>query len=99
MRAKPMRDLSSRHKQAIGQRLALTRQALGLQQNEFADRAGLAANTYNQFETGKNRPSVEAALALKDAYGMTLDWIYDGDMSGLRFQLGDAIKALIAARQ
>lgn len=76
----------------------LTRQALGLDQKEFAERAKIAANTYNQYETGTNMPSLDKALALKDAYQLPLDWIYDGDPSGLRYELAEAIKALRAAR-
>ncbi len=83
---------------AIGERLLLTRQALGLAQKDFADRAGLAANTYNQYESGRNIPALDRAHALCDAYGLTMDWIYRGDPSGLRYELAAAIKALRAAR-
>ena len=65
-----------------------------LQQNEFCERARIATNTYNQFEKGKKRPSIENALRLCEAYGLTLDWIYRGDPSALRFSMADAIKAL-----
>ncbi|MBA2126697.1 hypothetical protein DLM45_10785 [Hyphomicrobium methylovorum] len=83
---------------AIGRRLALTRQVLGLQQNEFCERAKIAANTYNQYEKGKKRPSVENAIRLCEAYHLTLDWIFRGDPSGLRYETADAIKAARAAR-
>ncbi len=95
-----MRDRKSDGRDApgIGARLLLTRQALGLAQKEFAERAGLAANTYNQYESGKNVPALDRANALCDAYQLTLDWIYRGDPSGLRYQLAEAIKALRSAR-
>jgi transcriptional regulator with XRE-family HTH domain len=83
---------------AIGARLALTRQVYGLAQNEFCARARIATNTYNQYEKGERRPSVENAIALCDAYDLTLDWIYRGDPSGLRYNTADAIKALKSAR-
>jgi transcriptional regulator with XRE-family HTH domain len=84
---------------AIGQRLLLTRQALGIGgQGDFAARAGIGATAYNQYETGRKRPSIENAIALCDAYDLTLDWIYRGDPSGLTYELGDAIKALRAVR-
>ena len=79
---------------SIGDRLRLTRQVAGLQQNEFCLRAGLATNTYNQYEQGKRRPSIDHANALCDAYKLTLDWIYRGDPSGLPYAMADAIKAL-----
>lgn len=87
-----------RSRVAIGERLRLTREALGLQQNEFAERAGLATNTYNQYERGKNTPNLDAAHALCDHHALTLDWIYRGDASGLRYHLAHAIKALRSAR-
>lgn len=79
---------------AIGRRLELTRQVLGLQQNEFCEKARIAANTYNQYERGKKRPSLGNALKLCDTYHLTLDWIYRGDPSALRYTTADAIKAL-----
>lgn len=87
-----------RTKPGVAARLMLTRQALGLAQNEFADRAGLASNTYNQYEKATNMPSLDAAHKLCDAYGLTLDWIYRGDPSNLRYALADAIKAIRQAR-
>ena len=92
------RPSDGRDKKSVGERLRLTRQALGLHQNEFAEGAGLAANTYNQYESGTNMPALDRAIALCDAYSLTLDWIYRGDPSGLRYQLAEAIKALRSAR-
>lgn len=83
-----------RTKVGVAARLALTREALGLDQNEFAQRAGLKANAYNQYEKSKNFPSYEAAHALCDAYKLTFDWIFRGDPSGLPYQTGQAIDAL-----
>lgn len=83
---------------AIGRRLELTRQVFGLAQNDFCARAEIATNTYNQYERGKKRPTVENAIALCETYDLTLDWIYRGDPSGLRYNLADAIKALKQAR-
>lgn len=84
--------------EAIGMRLKLTRQVTGLQQNEFCERAGIAANAYNQYEKAKKRISLDNALALCKAYGLTLDWIYRGDPGGLRHETAEAIKSLYRAR-
>ena len=84
---------------AIGRRLALTRHMLGLQQNEFCDRAKIAANTYNQYEKGRKRPSISNAIKLCEAYHLTLDWIFLGDPSGLRYEDAEAIQKMRAARQ
>ena len=48
-------DLQSQ-KEEIGKRLSATRQALNLDQGAFAKKAGLAPNTYNQYEKGERVP-------------------------------------------
>jgi transcriptional regulator with XRE-family HTH domain len=82
----------------IGDRLRISREALGLNQAEFARCAGLSRNAYSAYERGRERPSLDNAIRLKDAHSLTLDWIYDGDSSGLRAKLADAIKAILQAR-
>jgi transcriptional regulator with XRE-family HTH domain len=69
--------------EAIAKRLEATRKAIGLSQKDFARRAGIADNTYNQYERAVSQPKIENAYALCDTYGLTLDWIYNGDPSGL----------------
>lgn len=83
----------------IGMRLQLTRQAFGMNQTEFADGAGISQHAYNQYERGHRRPNIDAAIALRDQYGITLDWIYCGDPSGLPYKLADLIKQLRAHRR
>lgn len=87
-----------RDKTAVGARLELTRHAFGLDQQAFAARANLKASTYNQYERGVNYPQLAAALALKDAFGLSLDWIYDGDPSALSYRLHEAIVAASGLR-
>lgn len=79
---------------AVGDRLRLTRVALGLSQNEFASRANIASNTYNQCESGKRSLAISKAMALCDAHGLTLDWLYRDDPGNLSYKLAAAIKAL-----
>jgi transcriptional regulator with XRE-family HTH domain len=77
-RPRELRTLDS-----IGHRLRLTRLALGLNQTQLCDLAGIARNTWNQWEKGNSRPQLDEAMKLVDAFGLTLDWIYLGDNSGL----------------
>jgi DNA-binding XRE family transcriptional regulator len=65
-----------------------------MKQRHFAFKANLSASAYNQQETGKVRPSIENAMALCDAHGLTLDWICMGDDRGLSPPLRNAIHAL-----
>lgn len=82
----------------IGKRLELTRIALGLNQTEFARRANINLSAYNQYEQGKKRPSYETAIALCEAYDLTLDWIIRGEPSNIPYGLAEAIKALRKSR-
>lgn len=76
----------------VARRLALSRKALGMQQEEFSDAAGLSQPRYNQYETGRRLLTLPAAMVLCERYLLTLDWIYRGDPSGLPYRLADAIK-------
>lgn len=78
----------------VGRRLRLTREALRLTQAEFAGRAGIAGNTYGQYETGARLISPKRAIELCEAHGLTLDWIYRGEPGDLPYKLASAIKAL-----
>jgi transcriptional regulator with XRE-family HTH domain len=83
----------------IGERLRLTRDAMRRAQNDFAAGAGIAVNTYNQYERGHFQPRIENAIKLCRAYRLTLDWIYLGDASGLPFDLVNKIRALSEPRR
>lgn len=67
----------------IAGRLVRTREALGLAQQEFCREIGVAKNVYNPFETGKRRITVDVARRIKLRFGVSLDWIYDGDPAQL----------------
>lgn len=84
-----------RHAAEIARRLVLTRRALGIEhQQDFGRAAGLSQSQYHHFESGKRRLSLEAALALCETYGLSLDWLYRGDMNALPFRLANAIREL-----
>lgn len=76
---------------AIAARLEATRRVLDLSQTQLCLRAGLATNTYNQWERGKGRPQLDEAMKLCDTFGLTLDWIYRGDPSGLPYSIASEI--------
>lgn len=76
---------------AIALRLERTREALNLSQSEFAEKAGIARNTYNQWEKGKGRPQLDGAIALCNTYQLTLDWIYFGETNGLPYQVASKL--------
>lgn len=80
----------------VARRLSLARRALGMTQQEFGARAGLSQPQYNQFETGKRRLTIEAALQLCHVYNLTLDYLYRGDPSGLPYKLATTINEIRA---
>lgn len=76
-----MYDDTSR--KAAGDRLKAIRDIYDLTQEDFAARAGIPRNTYNQYEKGKRYPRRDHEIALADAWGMTIDWISRGREAGL----------------
>ena len=82
----------------IGRRLSLARAVIGSGQADFAGKAGIAQNTYNQYERGKKRPSIDNALKLCKTYMLTLDWIYRDDPSGLPYRFADSLRDLRKAQ-
>ena len=71
----------------IAMRLRHAREALGVNQREFARRVNLKPNRYSQYETGARALTIDAAHRICDEYGVTLDWLYRGDRSGLPHHL------------
>lgn len=68
---------------AISRRLKMMREAIKLSQAQLCREIGVAQNRWNQYETGERRITLDVALRLKRRFGVTRDWIYDGDISGM----------------
>ncbi len=86
--------LHGRSKYAVGARLMLAREALGMSQTEFAETIDAHKNSYNSYEVGKAFPPVATAIAIKDVYNIPLDWVYRGDILGMPKPLLGAIEKL-----
>jgi DNA-binding XRE family transcriptional regulator len=64
---------------AVAARLEKVREDLGLFQREIAKLIGVTEGNWSDFENGKRRISLNAAISLiKRVDGVTLDWIYFG---------------------
>lgn len=85
-------------KESIAERLRITRAVFGYSQGEFGAKAGLKANTYNQYEQAIKRPSLGSAAKLCKTYGLTMDWIFLGDQGAMEWRLVQAIKSVREAR-
>lgn len=76
-------------------RLEDVREALELDQGDFALAAGVQPNAYSNWGKRKTGPSVPSAEKFCNQYGLTLDYIYRGTLSGLPHDL--AVKLRKAA--
>ncbi len=77
----------------IARRLVRTRLALGYKtQSALTDQIGIVSHLYNAFEKGRRRISLGVALLIYEKFGVSLDWIYCGDPSGLPASLSRKLK-------
>ena len=79
-------------REATGRRIRATRLALGMKQKEVYDPIGVNKTTYSNHDTGYSRPNIEDGIRIARHFGVTLDWIYLGDLSGVPHGLAEAIK-------
>lgn len=79
--AKPYRD--------IGERPLWRRELTGLDQEEFAQRAGLKRSQYSNWESGSHRLSLNGALAIRQTWGLSLDFLFEGIADALPMNLRD----------
>jgi len=73
----------------IGERLQRLRLYEGLNQVRIAELLGIAQSAWSQYEKGSRRLTIDVAGQLVDRFGVTLDWLYMGDASGLPLRLSD----------
>ncbi len=64
--------------QQFGSRIRELRVALGVNQEEFADRCGFARTYMSRIETGRANPSINAIKVLADALGVSISALFDG---------------------
>lgn len=81
----------------IGARLHLTRRALGLTQFMMGRLMGAtsAGQAWGNFEAGRRQISIQHANALCRNLGLTLEWIYQGQMANLPPPLREKIQRLM----
>lgn len=78
---------------AAGRRLRATREALGFSSGrEFAQITNVSEDVLSAWERGKALVRPWYISFLKERWGVTQDWIYDGEIKGLEFSLGTKLK-------
>lgn len=82
--------------QDIADRLRMAREAEGMSQREFAEEAGLRYTQYKNWESGAYRIGLDGALELRRRYGITLEYIYIGDVDSLPMSWRKEISSRLA---
>jgi transcriptional regulator with XRE-family HTH domain len=77
----------------LGARLSLTRRALDLTRFQMAQLLGTDMATWGTYEAGVVRIPADQALKLS-AYGIPLDWVYQGRMTDLHPNIRAKIRQL-----
>lgn len=62
----------------MNERLKKLRKALGLTQQEFADRIGIKRNSFANYETGRNTPIDAIIVSICREFNVNEDWLRDG---------------------
>ena len=62
----------------MNERIKQLRKALGLTQQEFAERVGIKRNAVANYETGRNEPIGSVVNLICNEYNVNPDWLRDG---------------------
>lgn len=80
-------------------RLEALMKALGYKQVGFASMIGVGPTVLNNYLKALRRPDLDIAINIQAKTGITLDWLYLGDRSGLPAKLLEILPDLSARSQ
>lgn len=66
--------------EAVGKRIIALRKRAGLEQQQLAHQIHVTKSTLNAYERGKRVLTSESAKRLRRRFGVTVDWLFFGDM-------------------
>ncbi len=78
-------------RRSVGERLVRARVVLGKSQAALARGLGITPQRLANYEKGVRPFDIELATELANKYGITLDYIYRGQVGGLPFDLAERI--------
>ena len=85
--------------ETVGDRLEALREALGERERRaFAAGFGLDPGDYTKITQDQRGLSIKRAAALCKRYGVTLEFIYNGNIVGLPAELRDQVRSILARR-
>lgn len=73
-----VRDLDS-----IAGRIVLLRAVRNWKPRDAYEACDIGKTTWNNYEKGVSRPSLDHAASICEVFGVTLDWLYTGNTAGL----------------
>ena len=79
----------------VGRRIRATRQALGMSQKAVYEKLGISKQTYNNHDTGYSRPSIEDGIRISRLFGVSLEWIYLGEIRNVPHELAIKLQKLL----
>lgn len=65
----------------VAGRLKRTREAFKMNQADWCRLVGIETQAWNNYESGRRRISIDQAIRVCQATGVTIDWIYRGLMN------------------
>lgn len=73
----------------VGKRLQRLREYHNLSAGAFADSVGIDRSTYSKLEQGKRLVKADAAFAIAERWGVSMDFIYRGRLTELPHNLAN----------
>ena len=77
----------------LGGQIRKRRQALGLTQDELAERVYATRQSVSNWENGRTCPDIQSLLLLAEVFSATLDDLVKGDIAEMKKQIDDGEKA------
>lgn len=74
----------------IAQRIKWHRELTGLSQEDYAQSLGVKRSALSLWEAGTHRLSLDGALAIRNKYKLSLDFMYEGIEDALPMTLRNA---------
>ena len=90
----PDSDYAHVTREAIGERLRMTREALSYNLTDFSKKCGIGKTRYENYESGRNLIKPEVAVRIIQAFPeakLDFNWIYHGDLDGVAYVVASKI--------
>lgn len=76
----PIEGMEPDSDEEVGKRIIALRVRANLQQQQLAHQLHITKSTLNAYENGKRTLTTESAKRLRRRFGVTVDWLFFGDM-------------------